>query len=185
MEPKQEHGNLAWIDLEMSGLEPETDQILEIATIVTDSELNVLEEGPNLVLFQPDSVLDAMDEWNQEHHGQSGLIGKVRQSKITLQQAEILTLDFLKKWGQERSMPLCGNSIGQDRRFLYKYMPVLSEWLHYRSVDVSSFKEMARRWYPDLPEYEKSDKHEALADIRESIGELAWYRQKIMVNTPR
>jgi oligoribonuclease len=172
--------NLVWMDLEMSGLEPEDCEVLEIATIITDADLNILATGPELVIHHPDSVLDAMDEWNQEHHGKSGLIQRVKDSKISLAEAEKQTLDFIKEWTEERSAPLCGNSIGQDRRFLYKYMPELSEWLHYRNIDVSTLKELAHRWRPDLQDYKKSEQHRALADIEESIAELLWYKDHFL-----
>ena len=175
--------NLVWIDLEMSGLDPSTDVILEIATIVTSPDLEVIAEGPNLIVHQPDEVLEAMDEWNTEHHGDSGLTERVRQSDINLEQAEFWTLSFLKEHVTEFSSPLCGNTIGQDRRFLYKYMPRLSEFLHYRNIDVSSIKELVKRWYPhDLQAPIKESAHRALDDIRESIRELRWYRDQVFVN---
>ncbi len=174
----QDLQNLIWIDLEMTGLEPDNDHIIEIATIITDKHLNILAEGPALAVHQPDNILAAMDDWNQEHHGQSGLIDRVRASQISAQQAETLTIEFLKNWVPERASPMCGNTIGQDRRFLVKYMPKLEAYFHYRSIDVSTVKELAVRWAPDvMAGFKKDNKHEALADIRESIHELRYYRE--------
>lgn len=171
--------NLVWMDLEMSGLEPEHDVILEVATIVTDANLNLLAEGPVLPVHQPENVLTNMDEWNTRHHTQSGLVDRCRKSPYSVSDCEAITLDFIKPFTKERLNVLCGNSITQDRRFIYKYMPKLSEWLCYRNIDVSSLKELAFRWYPDLPEFEKQEKHQALDDIRESIAELSYYRKTI------
>ena len=170
---QQDPYNLVWMDLEMTGLEPDIEVIIEIATIITDSHLNIIEEGPTLVIHQDDEILSRMDEWNQRTHSASGLIQKVKDSKITVEGAEKATLDFIKKYVPYKAAPLCGNSVGQDRRFLYKFMPKLSEYLHYRNVDVTSIKEVIRRWYPGgrkLPK--KSDEHKALIDIQESIEEL-------------
>ena len=175
----EQHPPLIWIDMEMSGLDPETCHVLEIATIITDAQLQVIAEGPDLVVHQPDAVLDAMDEWNTQHHGDSGLTAAVRASKISVAEAERQTLAFLREHCTPRASPLCGNSIGQDRRFIVKYMPELSEFLHYRNVDVSTIKELARRWYPEAPPVEKSEAHRALDDIRESIAELAHYRAHV------
>lgn len=173
--------NLIWIDLEMTGLEPETDTIIEIATVITDKDLNVLAEGPVLAVHQPDHVLAAMDEWNQKHHGQSGLIDRVRASTTTARDAELATINFLKEWVPESTSPMCGNTIGQDRRFLRKYMPKLESYFHYRSIDVSTLKELALRWAPGLAEgFKKHNKHEALADIHESIAELRYYRERFI-----
>ena len=169
---------LVWIDLEMSGLDPEHDVILEIATIVTDGDLDILAEGPTLVIHQSDEVLEGMDEWNTKHHGESGLTERVRASEIDTAEAEARTLEFLRDHVEPQTAPLCGNSIGQDRRFLYRYMPELSEFLHYRSVDVSSIKELVTRWY-DLEPPEKDTRHRALDDIRESIDELRFYRDHV------
>lgn len=175
--------NLVWIDLEMSGLDPEEDVILEIATIVTNPNLEIIEEGPSLVIAQPREVLDAMDEWNRRHHGESGLIDRVLQSELSCHDAELRTLEFLRRHTEEGRAPLCGNTIGQDRRFLYKYMPQLSSWLHYRSVDVSSIKELVSRWYPEeMRAPVKRSTHRALDDIRGSIQELCWYRDYIFVD---
>ena len=171
--------NLVWIDLEMSGLEPEKDVILEIATIVTDSKLNILAEGPSLVIHQSDNILNGMDDWNKRHHSQSGLVDRVKKSPYSTSDCEIITLDFIKPYTIERGNLLCGNSITQDRRFLYKYMPKLSDWLSYRSIDVTSVKELAFRWFPNPLEFEKEEKHQALHDIRESIAELAYYKNTI------
>lgn len=172
--------NLVWIDLEMSGLDPETDVILEIATIITGPDLDIIDEGPNLVVHQPESVIEAMDEWNTTHHGASGLIDKVRDSQLTLAEAETRTLEFVELHTEEATAPLCGNTITQDRRFLYRYMPRLSSWLHYRNVDVSSIKELVARWYPEeMQAPVKPSNHRALDDIRGSIEELRWYRDYI------
>lgn len=170
------------MDLEMTGLEPDVEVIIEIATIITDSHLNIIEEGPALVIHQEDDILNRMDEWNQKTHSASGLIQKVKDSKITIEEAEERTLDFIKKFVPLKISPLCGNSVGQDRRFLYKYMPNLSEYLHYRNIDVTSIKEVVRRWYPNgrkMPK--KSDEHKALIDIQESIEELIFYRDHFFI----
>jgi oligoribonuclease len=170
--------NLVWIDLEMTGLEPETDVIIEIATIVTDSELNTIAEGPVFAIHQPDSLLDGMDEWCTTHHGQSGLTERVKQSTTSVAAAEAATIAFLQEHVDAGASPLCGNSIGQDRRFLVRYMPALHDYFHYRSIDVSSVKELARRWRPEvLDGVVKSGAHLALDDIRESIAELRHYRE--------
>jgi oligoribonuclease len=176
----QDERNLAWLDLEMTGLEPERDLIMEIATIVTDSELNVLAEGPVMAIHLPDDVLDHMDPWCIEQHGKSGLTQKCRESKITLAEAQARSVEFIAAWCPERKAPLCGNTIGQDRRFLVKYMPILHEYFHYRSIDVSTVKELVARWYPSCKYvYTKQKQHEALADIRESIAELTHYRKTV------
>jgi oligoribonuclease len=178
---KHTEPNLVWIDLEMSGLDPEKSVILEIATIVTDKDLRILAEGPNIAIKQSDEVLNSMDEWNTRHHNQSGLVNRVRRSQINLQQAEEATVRFLSPYTSPGQNPLCGNSICQDRRFLYKYMPKLSEWLHYRNIDVTSLKELCYRWYPRLEEFKKQEKHLALDDIRESIAELQYYQKHMMI----
>lgn len=170
---------LVWIDLEMSGLDPDTCEILEIATLVTDGQLELLAEGPDIVIHQPDPVLDRMDAWCTRQHGQSGLTAQVRASTTSLAEAEARTLEFLRAYCSPGKSPLCGNSIGHDRRFIVRYMPALAEFLHYRSIDVSSVKELARRWYPDLPTHPKGETHRALDDIRESIQELRHYRKHI------
>ncbi len=175
--------NLVWMDLEMTGLNPEIEVIIEIATIVTDKELNILEEGPTLVIHQKNEILDRMDEWNQKTHSASGLVDRVRLSKVTAAQAETMTLDFIKKYVPHNTSPLCGNSVGQDRKFLDKYMKEISDFLHYRNIDVTSIKELIKRWYPNGPKPpKKSDAHLALIDIRESIEELVFYRQHYFHN---
>lgn len=162
----------------MTGLDPVNDRILEIATIVTDGQLNVLEEGPVLAVHQNDDVLDAMNEWCVNTHGASGLTARVRASTINETQAEQMTLDFLRKHVDQGISPMCGNSIGQDRRFLWRYMPELNDYFHYRNIDVSTLKELARRWQPELLDrFAKKGTHLALEDIRESIDELRFYRQ--------
>jgi oligoribonuclease len=173
--------NLIWIDLEMSGLKPETDHILEIATLVTDKDLEIIAEGPTLIIHQPDSVLDAMDEWCTTHHGASGLTEKVKQSSVTLEDAEAQTMAFVRQWVEEGASPLCGNSIWQDRRFLIKFMPELDAYCHYRNIDVSTLKELAARWRPDvLAGVNKKGSHRALDDIIESIKELQHYRAEFL-----
>lgn len=170
--------NLIWIDLEMTGLDPERDRIIEIATIVTDSALTVLAEGPVLAIYQPESQLALMDDWNVRTHTASGLIERVKQSQITEEDAQIATIEFLKQWVPVGCSPICGNSVGQDRRFLYRYMPELERYFHYRYLDVSTLKELARRWKPQiLNGLKKENNHQALDDIRESIKELAYYRE--------
>jgi oligoribonuclease len=173
--------NLIWIDLEMTGLDPLTDVILEIATIVTDAELNVLAEGPELAIHRPKAVLDAMDEWNQTHHGRSGLIDRVLSSPFSAEAAEQQTIAFLKSWVPEGASPICGNSICQDRRFLASGMPLLEKYFHYRNLDVSTLKELAARWAPEVAQgVQKTGRHRALDDIRESIEELRYYRQHFL-----
>lgn len=170
--------NLIWIDLEMTGLEPKTDVIIEIATIVTDSNLNVLAEGPSLAIHQPDAALDAMDEWCTNQHGKSGLTQRVKDSDISGSDAEQQTIAFLQQYVDKGCSPMCGNSIGQDRRFLNKYMPELEAFFHYRNLDVSSLKELARRWKPEVATgVQKKGSHLALDDIRDSIDELKHYRE--------
>jgi len=171
--------NLVWMDLEMTGLDPEKETIIEIATIITDSEMNILDEGPCLAIHQSDAKLDAMDEWNTTHHGQSGLMARVKKSEITMRDAELQTLDFIRQYVPEGTSPLCGNSVHQDRRFMVPYMPELEAYLHYRNIDVSTIKELSRRWYPKMRPPRKQAVHMALVDIRESIEELIWYRQQL------
>ncbi|MEE4360291.1 MAG: oligoribonuclease [Pseudomonadales bacterium] len=172
---------LVWMDLEMTGLDPGENVIIEIATLVTDSELNLVAEGPVLAIHQPESELDKMDEWNRTHHGDSGLVERVRASRIDAAEAEQRTLDFLARWVPAGVSPLCGNSVHQDRRFLRRYMPRLDAHLHYRIVDVSTLKELARRWYPAAADaFVKREAHLALDDIRESIDELRHYRRTIL-----
>lgn len=170
--------NLVWIDLEMTGLIPDRHRIIEIATIVTDSQLNVLAEGPVLAIKQSDAELDAMDEWNQTHHGRSGLITRVKASTIDEAEATRQTLAFLADYSETNASPLCGNSICQDRRFMANYMPELEAFFHYRNLDVSTLKELAQRWRPEIMTgLKKRATHQALDDIRESIEELRYYRE--------
>ena len=177
----QDPNNLIWIDMEMSGLNPETDRVLEIAIVVTDSQLNIIAEAPVLVIHQPDAVLDAMDNWNKSTHKKSGLIDKVRASTLTEAGAEAQMIDFLAQYVPSGVSPLCGNSVHQDRRFLVRYLPKLDAYFHYRLIDVSTLKELARRWKPEvIGGLVKHGKHEALADIHESISELRYYRAQIM-----
>lgn len=168
--------NLVWVDMEMTGLIPEVDRVIEIATIVTDSHLNVLAEGPVIAIKQPDAALEAMDEWNTRTHSASGLVERVRSSTVSEQLASDMTLDFLREWVPEGMSPMCGNSICQDRRFMARHMPALEKYFHYRNLDVSTLKILAQRWRPDLPDLPKQGAHQALADIRESIEELSHYR---------
>ncbi|CAB9542708.1 3'-to-5' oligoribonuclease (orn) [uncultured Gammaproteobacteria bacterium] len=170
--------NLIWIDLEMTGLLPEKDVIIEIATIVTDKDLNILAEGPALVIHQNDEILTGMDEWNTEHHTASGLVKRVKDSNVSIQQAEQQTIEFLKKYITAGTSPMCGNTVCQDRRFLYNYMPKLEKFFHYRHIDVSTLKELAVRWKPEAKMIREGESaHLALADIRDSIDELKHYRR--------
>ena len=170
--------NLIWIDLEMTGLVPEQDIIIEIATVVTDADLNVLAEGPSLAIHQDNKYLDSMDEWNTRQHTKSGLVQRVKESSISVDEAEKQTLDFLMKYVDPGASPMCGNSICQDRRFLYNYMPKLEKFFHYRHIDVSTLKELAIRWKPDVVTSSfKQSKHLALSDIYDSINELKYYRE--------
>ena len=169
---------MVWIDLEMTGLDPEVERIIEIATILTDGELNIVAEGPVFCIKQSDALLAAMDDWNTEHHTNSGLADRVREEGISEHDAEEATLEFLRKWITPGSAPLCGNSVGQDRRFLVRYMPELESFLHYRNIDVSTVKELAARWRPDIAVgVSKQSRHRALDDIKESIDELKYYRK--------
>lgn len=170
--------NLIWIDLEMTGLDTDRDYIIEIATIVTDSNLNILAEGPVFAIHQRDEVLDAMDDWNKEQHARSGLLDRVRASTVDEVMAEQMTIDFLRKYVPPRASPMCGNSICQDRRFLHRCMPELEQYFHYRNLDVSTIKELMRRWAPALADnFTKTSTHLALDDIRDSIRELQFYRE--------
>lgn len=172
---------LVWIDLEMTGLDPDSDRIIEIATIVTDGDLEVLAEGPAIAIFQPPAVLEWMDQWNKTTHDGSGLLARVAASTVTEQQAERVTLDFLASQVQAGASPMCGNSVCQDRRFLARRMPLLERFFHYRNLDVSTVKELARRWAPEVARgFTKKSVHLALDDVRESIGELRHYRQQLM-----
>jgi oligoribonuclease len=171
--------NLAWIDLEMTGLQVQTCVIIEIASLVTDKNLNLIAEGPVIAIHQPQEALDAMDEWNTKHHGESGLVKRVQESKLSTQDAEEATLQFLSQYIPAGVSPLCGNSIHQDKLFLSSYMKRLMGFFHYRLIDVSTVKELVRRWYPQLPEFPKQKAHEALKDIHESVGELKYYRQNV------
>jgi oligoribonuclease len=174
--------NLIWIDLEMTGLDTQSDSIIEIATVVTDSQLTILAEGPVLAIRQSETVLAAMDDWNRNQHGKSGLLKRVRTSSIGLQEAELQTLRFVSRYVPKVKSPMCGNSICQDRRFLARCMPELEAYFHYRNLDVSTVKELARRWYPDLAKgFSKSSSHLALQDVRDSIGELRYYREHLFI----
>jgi len=173
--------NLIWIDLEMTGLEPDHDRIIEIAILITDMNLKPLAEGPNLAIHQVQSVLEDMDEWNTSHHSQSGLTWRVQQSKLDEAAAQRASLEFLADWTARGSSPMCGNSICQDRRFMARWMPELEAWFHYRNLDVSTLKELCLRWSPELAKgFHKQAKHRALDDIRESISELAYYREHFL-----
>ncbi len=174
----QNDTHLVWLDMEMSGLDPDKDVILEVALVVTDKDLNLVEEGPVLVVHQADTVLDAMDNWNKGTHGKSGLIDKVKASTLSEADVEARMLEFMKRHVGERKSPMCGNSICQDRRFMARHMPKLEAWFHYRNLDVSTLKELAARWRPELKDgFKKANSHTALADIQESIDELRYYRQ--------
>ncbi|WP_404470992.1 oligoribonuclease [Vreelandella venusta] len=172
---------LVWIDLEMTGLEPDKERIIEVATLITDAQLNVVAEGPVIAVKQPDSLLAGMDEWNQKTHGESGLVARVKASVIETQEAERQTLDFLRQYVVAGSSPMCGNSIHQDRRFLEREMPELWAFFHYRNLDVSTLKELAKRWNPGaLVGFKKQNAHLAMDDIKESIAELAHYRSTFL-----
>ncbi len=172
--------NLIWIDLEMTGLDSDKDRIIEIATLVTDSQLNILAEGPVMAIHQTAASMQGMDDWNTKQHGKSGLTERVKNSDITEQQAEQKTLEFLSKYVDKGKSPMCGNSICQDRRFLYRSMPELEAYFHYRHLDVSTLKELARRWSPDVyKNFDKKGAHLAMDDILDSIAELKYYREKL------
>lgn len=180
-----ERAPLVWVDMEMSGLVPDRDRILEVAVIVTDADLNTVAEAPVWVLHQPDAVLDAMDSWNKGTHGRSGLIDKVRASTLTEAEVEAQVLAFLKPLVPQGASPLAGNTVHQDRRFMARYMPAFESYLHYRIVDVSTLKELARRWRPEIvSSFVKEAKHEALADVQESIRELRHYREHFLRLAP-
>jgi len=181
MTPAQHDDNLIWIDLEMTGLDTDNDSILEIATIVTDKDLNVIAEGPVFAISHSDARLQQMDAWNRNQHGRSGLWQRAVESDVSVEQAEQATIEFLKKHVPVGKSPMCGNTIGQDRRFMVRYMPKLEEFFHYRNLDVSTLKELARRWRPDVYKgFDKKSRHEALADIYESIDELKYYREHFL-----
>lgn len=173
---------LVWIDLEMTGLNPDTDTILEIATIITDNNLEIIAKAPSIVIHQPDEVLENMNPIVQEMHKKSGLIEDVRRSQVTLADAENLMFSFIKQYCSPGIAPLCGNTIYMDRRFLRKYMPQINEYLYYRMIDVTSLKEIARRWYSQVPAFEKKETHRALEDIAESIEELKYYREHLFIS---
>jgi oligoribonuclease len=177
----QDKDNLIWIDLEMTGLDPDKDLIIEIATIITNKDLEILAEGPMLAIHQSNEALEAMDEWCTNQHGKSGLTERVRDSRVSERDAELQTIDFLKEYVPEKASPMCGNSICQDRRFLARYMPKLEAYFHYRHIDVSTLKELARRWSPTaLRGFTKESSHLALDDIRDSIEELRHYREQFI-----
>jgi oligoribonuclease len=177
----QDPKTLIWLDMEMTGLEPDRDRIIEIALVLTNESLETIAEAPVITVHQPDSVLDAMDEWNRNTHGKSGLIDRVRASTMAEAEAEAQALAFLQQWVPARSSPMCGNSVCQDRRFLARWMPTLENWFHYRNLDVSTVKELARRWRPEIyAGVKKAGSHTALADIHESIGELRHYRDHFL-----
>ncbi len=177
----QNEKNLIWIDLEMTGLEPQQDTIIEIATIITDSELNILAEGPSLAIKTDKNIMDGMDEWNTKQHGKSGLTERVLNSQISMREAEQQTLDFIKQWVPAGKSPMAGNSICQDRRFMARLMPTLEAYFHYRNLDVSTLKELVKRWKPELKEgFKKDSEHLALQDIKDSINELKYYRKVAM-----
>lgn len=181
MSPQSNAENLIWIDLEMTGLDPLEDRIIEIATIVTDKQLKVLEEGPSIVIHQDKAIMDSMDEWNTNQHGKTGLTGRVLNSEISAETAEAITIAFLEKYVPAGKSPMCGNSICQDRRFLAKWMPQLEAYFHYRNLDVSSLKELAVRWKPEvLDGFTKDGTHLAMDDIRDSINELKHYRRVML-----
>jgi oligoribonuclease len=178
--PRQDRHNLVWIDLEMTGLDPADAVIIEVASLITDGQLNVLAEGPAVAVHRPGELLAGMDEWNTTHHAASGLLERVKSSTTDIAEAQRLTLEFVRAWVPERASPLCGNSISHDRRFLRREMPQLDAYLHYRNIDVSTVKELVRRWYPGRQRApEKRAAHRALDDIHESLQELAWYREHV------
>ena len=180
MTAKKNQNNLVWLDMEMTGLDPNQNVVIEVAVVITDSELNILAESPSYAILQPDTELTKMDKWNVSTHTRSGLLERIASSGIELAEAEKQILKLLKKHVAKGSSPLCGNTIHQDRKFMVLYMPILEEYLHYRNIDVSSIKELARRWNPSIYDgFKKHNKHEALADIHESIEELKYYRQHL------
>lgn len=178
-EPQPSKDYLVWVDLEMTGLDPEVDVIIEVAVLITDSDLNIVAHGPELAIHRSEQALRVMNAWNRRTHGNSGLIKRVRASSISIEQAEAEVLEFLQAWTIEGKSPLCGNSVHVDKRFLYREMPSVVDWLHYRIVDVSTLKELAWRWYPDHERFVKHERHRAMDDIRESIDEMRFYRERI------
>ncbi|WP_035051430.1 oligoribonuclease [Andreprevotia chitinilytica] len=182
----QDQNNLIWLDMEMTGLDPQNDKIIELAIVITDSNLNTVAESPVWVVHQPDAVLDGMDDWNKSTHGRSGLIDRVKASTHTAEQVEVEALAFIAQYSPRLGSPMCGNSICQDRRFMARWMPKLEDWFHYRNLDVSTLKELCKRWQPAVYKlFKKQGKHTALADIYESIDELKFYREhflKVPVN---
>jgi oligoribonuclease len=178
----QDSNNLIWVDMEMTGLNPDSDRIIEVALVITDSQLNTIAEGPVLVVHQPDAVLDSMDKWNKSTHSKSGLIGKIKASRLSEPDVEAQMLEFLKQHVPAGVSPMCGNSICQDRRFMVRTMPQLEAYFHYRNLDVSTLKELAKRWKPEIAAgFTKDSKHEALSDIYDSIAELKHYRQHFII----
>lgn len=178
--------NLIWVDLEMTGLDPDHDKVIEIATIVTNAQLDILQEGPVMAIHQSDAVLNSMDDWNTSHHTRSGLVDRVRNSGITEIDAADATIEFLSAWVEQGVSPMCGNSICQDRRFMARHLPELESYFHYRNVDVSSIKELAKRWTPDIASgFQKESAHLALSDIRDSIEELRYYREMLFIEAAR
>ncbi len=177
----QDQNTLIWLDMEMTGLEPDRDRIIEIAVVLTNEKLETIAEAPVITVHQPDSVLDAMDDWNKNTHGKSGLIDRVKASTVSEAEAEAQMLAFLQQWVPARTSPMCGNSVCQDRRFLARWMPAFEAWFHYRNLDVSTLKELAKRWRPEVYKgVQKTGSHTALADIHESIGELRHYRDHFL-----
>lgn len=172
---------LAWIDLEMTGLDPEKHHIIEIACLVTDSNLNIVAEGPEIAIFQDEAILSLMNEWNVKQHTSSGLVEKIKSSDILIKEAEELCLKFFQSHIKQHKSPLCGSSVSHDRRFLIKHMPKLANHFHYRHIDVSSFKEVIKRWYPETDEFKKASSHRAMDDIKESVNELKFYREKLFI----
>lgn len=179
MSNQKSNQNLIWVDLEMTGLDPEKERIIEIATIITDSNLTIIAEGPNLIINQPKELIASMDDWNTNQHGSTGLIQAVRKSSITEQEAEIKTLEFISKYVGNKRSPMCGNTVSHDRRFLAKYMPSVEDYFHYRHIDVSSVKELISRWMNDAQTYQKNGSHRAKDDIIDSINELKLYKRML------
>lgn len=173
--------NLIWLDLEMTGLDPDHHHILEITTLVTDNNLNILSDGPSLAIYQPDNILNLMDNWNVITHSKNGLINRVKLSQHTIRSAEIETIKFIKKWVPEKKSPICGNSISHDRRFLFKHMPELESYFHYRCIDVSTLKELLKRWNPSIASYiKKNNNHRSKEDIQSSVAELIFYKKNFL-----